>query len=316
MNPTVKLKDPKVFDKYDCGSGPRPPVPGEESYPTKMTAEDTCSGASNLNRSPTIESPGQLSSDLSVRIANWQRNFTYILDDQDGIQLLYKYVEDDAGKDSVDYARLRFYFACRGLKTQADPEMQRRLITAIYGYVLKMHNGTSDELILNFFLFSFPLPFKSIRILKKQSWVNVSADLRHTIRKIQKEETQPDPNIFDNIQREVEKTISEKIYPSFFHSPVFIEFANKHAESSVTETSSIPNTADGTINTNKIVTSESVDSLSDAMCLATLHEDVELKLNENAHPSKSSSTHRSKPKLTIDLLLATQKNRLEVRPPG
>lgn len=175
----------------------------------------------------------------------------------------------------------------------------------------------STNILLNtFFFFIFIAIRIDCRILKKQNWVNVSAELRHTIRKIQKEETQPDPNIFDDIQREVEKTISENIYPSFFHSPVFIEFANKNAESVVAETSVIPNNADGTFNTNKIASSASVDLLSNAMSLQTLHEDVELKLNENTHPSKSSSTHRSTPKLTSDLLLATQKKRLEVRPSG
>lgn len=139
MNQTVKLKQTKDYDKYECGSGPRPPVPGEESRSTKMTAEDGCGSSSstqNLNRSPIIESPNHqlLSSpDLLVRIANWQKNFSFILDDKVGIELLFKYVEEDAGKDSIDFARLKFYFACRGLKTQSEADNQRRLINAIYG---------------------------------------------------------------------------------------------------------------------------------------------------------------------------------------
>lgn len=132
MNQTVKLKQSKDFDKYDCGSGPRPPVPGEESRSTKMTAEDvTCNSTLNLNRSPNLDSP--TTADLIIRISNWQKDFFYILDDQDGIKLLFKYVEEDAGKDSIDYARLKFYFACRGLKTQSEDDNQRRLISAIHG---------------------------------------------------------------------------------------------------------------------------------------------------------------------------------------
>lgn len=49
--------------------------------------------------------------------------------------------------------------------------------------------------------------------------------------------------------------------------------------------------------------------------LQTLHEDAELNLSEEPTLTKTT-TDRPMPKLTKDLLLATQKGRLEVRPQG
>lgn len=134
MNQTVKLKQSKDYDKYECGSGPRPPVPGEESRSTKMIAEDEYSSTSNLNQlTPSPPLTDKLTTDLCERIEKWQKDFFNILDDQEGYHLLRKFVKEDAGEESIDYARLQFYFACRGLKNEKDEDNQRKFTSAIYG---------------------------------------------------------------------------------------------------------------------------------------------------------------------------------------
>lgn len=159
--------------------------------------------------------------------------------------------------------------------------------------------------------------------MKKQDEIHVTPELRNTIRQIAKKEIPPNPNIFDELQKEVEITIGTKIYPSFLLSPVFIEFAEQakqqRTSSSVDGRASVSNAniADGTTVYDNFSSASTVEllPLAGAANLQTLHEDVELKLNEGAHPSKSTSG-RPMPKLTSDLLLATQKRRLEVRPQG
>lgn len=67
------------------------------------------------------------------RIKNWQRDLKYLLDDQDGLTLLFQFVERDAGIDSVHYHRLKFYFACDGLRLcdESDEVRIGQLINAI-----------------------------------------------------------------------------------------------------------------------------------------------------------------------------------------
>lgn len=193
----------------------------------------------------------------------------------------------------------------------------------------------SGPLDNNFFISSLFPGFYSYffhhdrRILKKQDEIHVSPELRNTIRRISKKEIEPNPNIFDEIQNEVEITIGSKIYPSFLLSPVFIEFTEQTKQqlsptatenragcsSSSTSSSAIINTADGTASFGTV--GSAPVNLIPLLCandLQTLHEDVELKL-ESSHPLKTNSD-RHMPKLTSDLLLATQKRRLDVRPQG
>lgn len=71
--------------------------------------------------------------DRLQRIKNWQRDLKYLLDDQDGLALLFQFVERDAGIDSVHYHRLKFYFACDGLRLSDERDVVRigQLINAI-----------------------------------------------------------------------------------------------------------------------------------------------------------------------------------------
>ncbi|SPP80939.1 axin isoform X1 [Drosophila guanche] len=116
----------RKHDDNEC-SGPRPPVPGEESRVKKMTegiALDT------LKNSP----PSYL---------NWARTLNHLLEDRDGVELFKKYVEEEAPAYND---HLNFYFACEGLKQQTDPEKVKQIIGAIYRFLRKSQLSISDDL--------------------------------------------------------------------------------------------------------------------------------------------------------------------------
>lgn len=106
-------KQSKEFNEYECGNGPRPPVPGEESQMSKMTTEGA-SGFSNSNRSPESRDP------FSVRVTKWQESFEHLLADQEGLDLLLKFVKEEDGANSINSERLDLYFLCEGLKAIFD----------------------------------------------------------------------------------------------------------------------------------------------------------------------------------------------------
>lgn len=110
------------FDEYECGSGPRPPVPGEESQVSKMTTEGACgttttttatATAINANRSPDSEDS------FTNRVNKWQENLQFLMADTEGRKLIYDFVKEECGEDSIHCARLKFYYACDGLKVEA-----------------------------------------------------------------------------------------------------------------------------------------------------------------------------------------------------
>lgn len=124
MSQPIK-KQSKKFDEYECGNGPRPPVPGEESQVSKMTSESAFGSTSNVNKSPESE----LS--FSSRVSKWQVNLPSLLADQEGSNLLFKFVKEEDPENSVAYKRLCFYFACEGFRMQENNPKLRRLIRAI-----------------------------------------------------------------------------------------------------------------------------------------------------------------------------------------
>lgn len=152
-------KSAKQFDDYDSGSGPRPPVPGEESNLSKMTNEGGATapapakastattaahasspGTSNaaataatatgaINRSPP--QPPQPSEDsFGIRVSRWQQNLENLLVDKEGLNLLFSFVQD-GGEDSKHFKQLNFYFACEGLKVMNDMQKVRKVTRLI-----------------------------------------------------------------------------------------------------------------------------------------------------------------------------------------
>lgn len=120
-------KQTKEFNEYEGGNGPRPPVPGKESEAAKMTSE----GASNSTSSSSSSRSPDAELSFTARIQKWQESFTCLLADNEGIELLLKFVEEEAGVNSVNYIRLKLYFAVEGLKLQHEEKLIRRLIRRI-----------------------------------------------------------------------------------------------------------------------------------------------------------------------------------------
>ncbi|KPU72806.1 uncharacterized protein Dana_GF22991, isoform B [Drosophila ananassae] len=115
----------RKHDDNEC-SGPRPPVPGEESRVKKMTEGVT---ETSKNSPPSY--------------LNWARTLNHLLEDRDGVELFKKYVEEEAPAYND---HLNFYFACEGLKQQTDPEKVKQIIGAIYRFLRKSQLSISDDL--------------------------------------------------------------------------------------------------------------------------------------------------------------------------
>lgn len=62
----------------------------------------------------------------------WASTLSSLLEDREGVELFKKYVEAEGG---IDADRLKFYFACEGLKQQSDHDKVKLIIGAIYRFV-------------------------------------------------------------------------------------------------------------------------------------------------------------------------------------
>lgn len=125
---------PKHIDEYEC-SGPRPPVPGQESSLSKMTESAI---ERNLHRTQSLASYSQ-----------WN-TLEGLLADVEGKKLFKKYVDSDAKRE--DSHRLHFYILCDGLKS-TEVENQASCILAIYKkYVVTHTNATILYLMGYYFI--------------------------------------------------------------------------------------------------------------------------------------------------------------------
>ncbi|XP_050085786.1 axin isoform X2 [Anopheles aquasalis] len=178
------------IDDFTC-SGPRPPVPGEESR-RKMTE----TGRPDRSR------------DSPPSYVRWAQKLSHLLEDVDGAELFKRYVELEG---EVPANRLKFYFACEGLKQQTDPERITQLIGAIYRRFLKKAKpGT--ELYVN----------ESMRNYIKAGLKN---DLILTA------------DLFDNMQTSVMNIIGETTYPHFLQSDIYLQYVQ--AMQSLSSSSSV-----------------------------------------------------------------------------
>lgn len=196
--------------------------------------------------------------------------------------------------------------------------------------------------------------------------------MRRTIKAGLKNEIALSPKIYDSLQQDVEKTINERIYPTFLGSEMYIEYIQQMsaaqerfsgATSSTSGSSSsasggggngnlgasggcsgknpalipmaalAPGTSGATVGScsasgsvygpsTSASSSGSVsatDTLPRSSTLPTLHEDSELSISDDFEKLRVEGGRMSADmpmRLTRDLLLATQKRRLEIRPPG
>lgn len=151
--------------------------------------------------------------------------------------------------------------------------------------------------------------------------IKVLPELRETISQIIARKIPPNPNVFDELQANVQETMAKKLYPEFLQSETFIQFIEQNSRDTKN-----PTTVRSNSNINSNTTTSNTDGAAivsginvglSTSNLQTLHEDAELKLN-NEPISTKKSTDRSmqRPTLTKDRLLATQNERLEIRPQG
>lgn len=157
--------------------------------------------------------------------------------------------------------------------------------------------------------------------------IKVLPELRETISQIIARKIPPNPNVFDELQVNVQEIMAKKLYPEFLKSETFIQFIEQNSRGTKNPTTIRPSTSSNSniiINTTTsntdgaaIISAINVGLSPSTSNLQTLHEDAELTLN-NEPISTKKTTDRSmqRPTLTRDRLLATQNERLEIRPQG
>ena len=133
----LHISNQKPIDDYES-SGPRPPVPGQESRMFKMTEEhnvpvDSSSKHQHHHQHHHLHHHQQ-QQQQQPRIsppsyAKWPLTLSSLLEDREGVEIFKKYVEAEGG---IHSDRLNFYFACEGLKQQTEDSKIKLMVNAIY----------------------------------------------------------------------------------------------------------------------------------------------------------------------------------------
>lgn len=63
----------------------------------------------------------------------WAESLHFLLQDREGVELFKKYADSQGGADAD---RVKFFFACEGLKQQIDPSKVKQIVGAIYKYFI------------------------------------------------------------------------------------------------------------------------------------------------------------------------------------
>jgi axin 1 len=136
------------------------------------------------------------------------------------------------------------------LKQQTDPDKVKQLIGAIYRKFLKRSQPGSE--------------------------LNVSESLRNFIKAGLKDELILTSDIFDQMQHDVARIISETTYPNFLQSDLYLQFVQNMQQNLATGGASI--------HTSSSLGSSSSPSelVSHSSALPTLHEDSELETDSFA----------------------------------
>lgn len=161
------------------------------------------------------------------------------------------------------------------------------------------------------------------RFLRK-SQLQTPEDIRRQIKNCIKNDISVDPNIFNEMQENVMRMISETSYINFLQSDIYLNYVQKMQGK---DAGGLYSGAEGS-NSGGSSSSENGagnEMISRSATLPTLHEDSELLLSDSSsrrHIGGSSRTPSTSgpatsiPRLTKELILATQIRRLEMRPPG
>jgi axin 1 len=238
------------------------------------------------------------SSSSSPSCLKWARTLSSLLEDREGVEVFKKFVESEGG---IHNDRLNFYFACEGLKQQSDPEKVKQFIGAIY------------------------------KFLKKSELV-VPEDIKRVVKAGLKDEIILTPDIYDQMQQDVERIINDTSYPNFLQSEVYLQYVQQATQSAIERNAiSFTSTTTATVSNSSSNSETSSKFLSRSSTLPTLMEEnadgtiadladaASSCYNDptNRVASGNSSNSGKVPmSLTKDALMATQRRRLEMRSPG
>lgn len=314
-----------VNHKYldDCeSSGPRPPVLGQESrFHANMTEASRGAGSGCGTNSPGLQvgpaTSATITGDYSRVLPSsssynaattkhvkckWNQNLSFLLEDAEGADLFKRYVESEGG---IHADRLKFYFACEGLKLQSEDATIKQMVRAIYRFLRKSQLSLAD-------------------------------DLRSRIKNGLSTDAPMDANIFNNMQLDIVHHIRGTTYPNFLQSELYCQHIDNLENSATGSGSSMgfnqPQYRESMPGGSGLSGGPSSGSMSGytpiPRTLSTLHEDTEFVMTDSMPPISSagsmidgpttSSMSKEKPhvRLTRDMLLATQERRLELRPQG
>ncbi|XP_049869494.1 axin isoform X2 [Pectinophora gossypiella] len=242
-----------------------PPASGEEktkAQPKHVFAQPHLSkvGMSAWREETEGSSGSSQRSPASPPYMRWARSLHSLLEDAEGVRLFRKFV---CGAGGLHVDRLNFYFAVHGLRQETEPGKIRQVVSAIYKFLRKSQLAMPEQ-------------------LKQQVKVSL------------KDGTNIERTIFDNMEQEVTRAITETTYAAFLRSDAYVAYV-----SAATQPLSSPDASPPHPHRDVSVGG-----------LATLHEGQEL--------SGCAAASGGGARLTHDALLATQSRRLhsDVAPDG
>ncbi|XP_053608152.1 axin isoform X2 [Plodia interpunctella] len=243
-----------------------PPASGEEkskSQPKNVFSQPYPPNKMGMpGRGQTEGSSGSSArSAASPPYMRWARSLHDLLEDAEGVRQFRKFV---CGAGGLHVDRLNFYFAVHGLRQEAEPAKIRQVVSAIYKFLRKSQLAMPEEL----------------KQYVKQS-LKDGVDIERTI--------------FDNMEQEVTRAITESTYQAFLRSEAYVSYVSAATQPLSSPDSPPPQR-------------EVAVPLSSG--LATLHEEQELGAGVGAGAGAGAGA-----RLTHDALLATQGRRLHSEAP-
>ncbi|XP_050345895.1 axin [Nymphalis io] len=228
-----------------------PPASGEEKCKSQSRHVFTQPHLSKAGmaswREETEGSSGSSArSPASPPYIRWARTLHHLLEDAEGVRLFRKFV---GGAGGLHVDRLNFYFAVQGLRQETEPAKIRQVVSAIYKFLRKSQLAMPEE-------------------------------LKQRVKQGLKDGANIEKTIFDNMEQEVTRAITESTYQAFLRSEAYVSYVSAATQPLSSPDASPPHPRE--------------------VCaggLATLHEGEELCAGGGA-------------RLTHDALLATQSRRL------
>ncbi|XP_048482934.1 axin [Plutella xylostella] len=225
-----------------------PPASGEERRPHKHVFTHPHVPKGGVYREETEgSSASSARSPASPPYLRWARTLHALLEDEEGVRLFRSFVSG-AGKLHTD--RLDFYFAVLGLRQETEQPAVRQTVAVIYKFLRKSQLAMPEQ-----------LKAQVKQALKDGSYI--------------------DRTIFDDMEQEVTRAITESTYQAFLRSEAYVSYVSASTQPLSSRDASPP---------------ALVGKDTPAPGLATLHEGQEL----GSAPAR----------LTHDALLATQSRRL------